>query len=70
MAPLKKRRVRGETSAAESIGGSKSLLALDEDDQKDFERRIAEHKTKQKKRHNRKPQNSWLLFPEEKKMWN
>jgi len=47
MAPLKKRRVRGEASAAESIGGSKSLLALDEDDQKDFERRIAEHKSKQ-----------------------
>jgi len=47
MAPLKKRRVRGEASAAETVGGTKSLLALDEDDQKDFERRVAEHKNKQ-----------------------
>ena len=47
MAPLKKRRVRGEASAADTVGGTKSLLALDEDDQKDFERRVAEHKNKQ-----------------------
>lgn len=47
MAPLKKRRVRGESSAAEKVGGPKSLLALEEDDQKDFERRVAEHKNKQ-----------------------
>lgn len=47
MAPLKKRRVRGEASHAESVGGSNTLLALDEDDQKDFEKRVAEHKNKQ-----------------------
>jgi len=47
MAPLKKRRVRGEASAVEIVGGPKSLLALEEDDQKDFERRVADHKNKQ-----------------------
>jgi len=44
MAPLKKNRVRGLTDAADAVGGSKSLLALEEDDQKDFERRVADHK--------------------------
>jgi len=44
MAPLKKNRVRGGVNAADAIGGSKSLLALEEDDQKDFERRVASQK--------------------------
>jgi len=44
MAPLKKNRVRGSVNAADAIGGSKSLLALEEDDQKDFERRVASQK--------------------------
>jgi len=44
MAPLKKKRVRGGTNAVDAIGGSKSFLALEDDDQKDFERRVADHK--------------------------
>ena len=44
MAPLKKNRVRGGVNAADAIGGSKSLLALEEDDQKDFECRVASQK--------------------------
>jgi len=47
MAPLKKNRVRGQSGAGAAdvtAGGSKSFLALQEDDQKDFERRIADHK--------------------------
>merc|ERR1711872_1014984 len=46
MAPLKKKRVRGGDNAIDAIGGSKSLLALEDDDQKDFERRVADHKKK------------------------
>jgi len=47
MAPLKKNRVRGNRSDADvTAGGSKSFLALEEDDQKDFERRVADHKKK------------------------
>lgn len=49
MAPLKKNRVRGQSGAAAAdvtAGGSKSFLALQEDDQKDFERRVADHKKK------------------------
>jgi len=44
MAPLKKKRVRGSSDAVDAVGGPKSLLALEEDDQKDFERRVAAHK--------------------------
>ena len=46
MAPLKKKRVRGGENAIDAMGGSKSLLALEDDDQKDFERRVADHKKK------------------------
>ena len=46
MAPLKKNRVRGQSGADVSAGGSKSFLALEDDDQKDFERRVADHKKK------------------------
>jgi len=46
MAPLKKNRVRGKSGADVTAGGSKSFLALEEDDQKDFERRVADHKKK------------------------
>jgi len=46
MAPLKKNRVRGQSGADVTAGGSKSFLALEEDDQKDFERRVADHKKK------------------------
>jgi len=46
MAPLKKNRVRGRSDADVTAGGSKSFLALEEDDQKDFERRVADHKKK------------------------
>lgn len=48
MAPLKKKRVRGETSGADTVGNSHNFLALEEDDQKDFERRVADHKNKMK----------------------
>jgi len=48
MAPLKKNRVRGGTNAIDAIGGSKSFLALEDDDQKDFERRVADHKKNMK----------------------
>lgn len=48
MAPLKKKRVQGGDNPVDSIGGSKSFLALEDDDQKDFERRVADHKKKMK----------------------
>jgi len=48
MAPLKKKRVLGGANPVEEIGGPKSLLALEDDDQKDFERRVADHKNKMK----------------------
>jgi len=47
MPPLKKKRVRGVTNdPVDAVGGPKSLLALEDDDQKDFERRVADHKKK------------------------
>jgi nucleolar protein 15 len=44
MAPLKKGRVRGTPESMDV--GSKPFLALEGDDQKDFERRVADHKKK------------------------